>query len=98
MTIIVLGHVEVDQSGNLTLSGQAGAFTFQGGGALTRLVPKLKLASISFENEDGQNIQYTAFSTCYKSATISVSGTFDMVKMITPCSGLLCIAARALTN
>jgi hypothetical protein len=54
-----------------------------------------KRVSINFNNEDRMKVGYNAtFDLAYMQ--LSVMGDFDLEELITSCSGLLCIAARAL--
>ena len=85
----------VDQNGNATLSGAAGALTFSGTPVLDKIGVKIKRVSVNFSNKDGMKVGYTAtYDLAY--IKLSVSGDFDLEKLITSCSGLLCQAARAL--
>ncbi len=88
--------LRVDKNGKATLSGSAGILTFKGDSALTDLGAKLKNASISFSKGDGDNIKYTAMFSFVGVASISITGLFNIEELILSCSGLLCIAARAL--
>lgn len=85
----------VDQNGNATLSSSAGIVTFKGSPALESIGTKVKFISVNFTNQDGMKIGYTA-AVDIKSMTAMVSGSFDLEKMITSCSGFLCRAARAM--
>lgn len=95
--IATAGNAEltVDQNGNATLSGSAGILTFSGTPVLEQMGTKIKRVSVSFSNKDGMIVGYTAtFDLEY--IKLSVFGDFDLEKLITSCSGLLCNAARAL--
>ena len=85
----------VDQDGNATLSGSAGILTFSGNPVLNKIGVKIKRVSVSFTNEEGRNIRYSATFNL-EIVSMVVSGEFDLEALITSCSGLLCIAARAL--
>jgi len=85
----------VDQDGNATLSGSAGILTFSGNPVLEKIGMKVKRVSVNFTNEDGKNIGYSA-TFSLEVISMTVTGEFDLEALITSCSGLLCIAARAL--
>lgn len=88
-------RLTVDQNGKATLSGAAGIVTFSGAPVLDKIGAKIKRVSVSFNNKDGINVGYSAtFDLEYMKLT--VMGDFDLEKLITSCSGLLCSAARAL--
>jgi hypothetical protein len=70
-----------------------GIITFSGNPVLKQIGTRITFLSVGFENKDGMDIQYKAGL-----GTMSVSGTFNLEKLITSCSGLLCNAARALKN
>lgn len=87
--------VKINEDGKVKIHGSAGAFTFNGGAALEGLGAKLKMASISFSKGDGDDINYKASFSFYGGVgAISVSGSFDIIELISSCSGLLCQAAR----
>jgi len=85
----------VDQNGDARLSGKMGAITFSGSETLDKIGANIKFVNVSFSNGGSSNIKYTAMIDI-KSAKIAISGSFDIEKLITSCSGLLCRAARAL--
>ncbi len=85
----------VDQHGNATLSGSAGSLTFSGSPALEQIGAKIKRVSISFSNQDGMQVGYSA-TYSLEVISVTVNGDFDLEALITSCSGLLCRAARAL--
>ena len=88
-------RLTVDQNGKATLSGTAGIVTFSGSPVLEKIGAKIKRVSVSFNNKGGMNVGYSAtFDLAYMKLT--VMGDFDLEKLITSCSGLLCRAARAL--
>jgi len=76
----------VDRHGNATLSNSAGIVTFKGSPALDSVGLKIKSVSVNFTNQDGMEIGYTA-AVDVKAMTVMVSGSFDLEKMITSCSG-----------
>lgn len=85
----------VDQDGNATLSGSAGILTFSGNPVLNKIGVKVKRVRVNFTNEAGRNIRYSATFNI-EIVSMVVSGEFDLEALITSCSGLLCIAARAM--
>ncbi len=88
-------QLSVDQNGNATLTSSAGFLTFSGNQVLNTIGAKIKRISVDFNNIDGERIGYTA-SFDLEYLELSVSGSFNLKTLITSCSGLLCIAARAL--
>ena len=87
----------VDQAGNATLSAKAGILTFKGDPALEGLGMAVKFVSITLERNSGGMLKYTgSFKIGF--ATLFVSGDFDIEKLILSCSGLLCVAARAMKH
>ena len=87
--------LSVDQNGQVTLSGSAGALTYSGNPALQTIGTKFKRVSVAFSNGEGGIVNYKAsFSLAVFS--LSVSGSFDIEELITSCSGLLCKAANLL--
>jgi hypothetical protein len=85
----------VDQRGNASFSGSAGRVTFEGSPALEAIGAQVKSVSVSFTNQGGMRIGYTAI-VGVKVIDVMVAGSFDLEQMMTSCSGLLCRAARAL--
>jgi len=85
----------VDQNGNARLTGKVGAVSFSGSDTLDKIGASIKFVNVSFSNGGSGNVKYTAMIDI-KSAKIAISGSFNMEKLITSCSGLLCKAARAL--
>ncbi len=89
-------QVNVDQKGRATLTGRAGIVSFSGDKALREIGAQVKSVSISFSNGGNGTVNYMAsFSFPGKVASIHISGSFNIEKLITSCSGLLCQAARA---
>ena len=88
--------ITVDQNGNAVLSGAAGSVTFKGEPALSSLGAKIKNISVSFSHGEEKRIKYTAMYSFGGAMDISLSGSFDIEKLLLACSGLLCRAARAL--
>jgi len=89
-------RLTVDQDGAATLSGTAGILTFSGKPVLDKIGVKLKKVSVDFTNEGGTKIGYRASVSLYEIAGITVIGEFDLEALMLSCSGLLCIAARAM--
>ncbi len=85
----------VDQNGNARLTGKLGAVSFSGSDTLDKIGANIKFVNVSFSNGGSGNIKYTAMIDI-KSAKIAITGNFNIEKLITSCSGLLCKAARAL--
>ncbi|MCF6211620.1 MAG: hypothetical protein L3J88_08500 [Gammaproteobacteria bacterium] len=86
----------VDGQGNAILSGGAGMLTFKANSALQDLGVEVRNVSIAFSKGDGNDVKYTAMFSFVGVAAISVSGKFNIEELILSCSGLLCLAARAL--
>jgi len=86
----------VDSRGNATLSGSVGILMFKANSALEGLRAKIKNISISFSKGDGNDVKYIAMINFVGVAAISVSGKFNIEELILSCSGIFCIAARAL--
>jgi len=100
MTVKILAkkggaRLTIDQNGKATLSGSAGIVTFSGTPVLERIGAKIKRVHVTFNNKGEMNVGYTAtFDLEY--IKLTVMGDFNLEKLITSCSGLLCRAARAL--
>lgn len=90
--------IAIDEEGNATLSGSAGRVAFKSDGATNQIGAKIKKATVLFSNGKGGNINYTASFSFSGAASITVSGSFDLEKIILSCSGLLCKAARAVNG
>ena len=80
------------------LTGSTGTVTFSGKKAVDSLGFKVKNVSIKFTNGEGGVINYTGTYTFLKAGSVSISGSFDVFKLITSCSGFLCNAARLLSG
>ncbi|NOX93297.1 MAG: hypothetical protein GXP18_12860 [Gammaproteobacteria bacterium] len=90
-------RVTVDQDGNAKLTGKAGIIAFNGNPVLEELGAAVKYISISFGGNDNGTVKYTgSFKVGF--ATLVVSGSFDIEKLVLGCSGILCVAARALKD
>lgn len=89
--------ITIDENGKAVLSNSAGMVIFNGDPALKQIGAKVKRVNILFSNQDGMNIGYKA-SFDLGIGKVSVSGSFDLEKLILSCSGILCKAARALKD
>lgn len=82
------------------MPGSAGVVTFSENPALKQIGAKISRVGIRFYNvseKDGDMIVgYSATFKVIGSLQATVSGDFDLKKLITSCSGLLCIAAKLL--
>lgn len=85
----------VDQNGHATLSGNAGVLTFSGKPTLEKIGVKIKRISVNFENKGKMKVGYS-ITINLAVISLTVNGDFDLAELIISCSGLLCIAARAL--
>lgn len=91
-------RLAVDENGNATLSGGAGMIRFNSDNAISSFGAKVKNISVTFSTGENDNVNYTAVISFQKVAGIMVVGSFNILQLITSCSGLLCRAARALTG
>jgi len=90
-------RLTVDQDGNAKLTGKTGVVVFNGSPVLEELGVAVKYISVSFGRNDNGAIRYTgSFKVGF--ATLVVSGSFDIEKLVLSCSGILCVAARALKD
>lgn len=89
-------RLTVDESGNATLSGGTGMLRFSSTDAVNSFGAKVKGISVTFSEGSGDEVNYTAVFSFREVAGIMVTGSFNVVQLITSCSGLLCQAARAL--
>ena len=88
--------LSVDNTGSATLSGKAGIVSFSVADEIKQYGLKFKFASVMFSGNRQGMINYQAsFGVPIQ---ISVMGFIDVQNLILSCSGLLCIAARALKN
>ncbi len=88
--------LSIDNNGNASLSGKAGVVKFSVSDELKEYGADFRYASIMFSGNRHGMITYKASAGI--GATITVSGVLDVENLILNCSGLLCIAARALKN
>lgn len=85
----------MDQNGKVRLHGSAGILAFNGGFALEGLGAKVKMFSINFTKGEDDNVNYSGtYSFVGGAGTILLSGSFNIEKLITSCSGLLCKVAK----
>ena len=90
-------NISVDQSGSATISSSVGIMTFKGSPALKEIGLKIKSVSISFTNGGGFNVGYVGkINFGGLLGVLSLSGSFNIEKLLMSCSGLLCIAARGM--
>lgn len=87
----------VDQDGNARLSGKAGVVVFAAGDKFDEIGVNIKSVSVNFTNDEKGRVKYTAMIDI-KAAKMAISGSFDVEKLITSCSGVLCRAAKALKD
>ncbi len=85
----------VDEDGNAVLTGKAGNVRFSGSPALEKVGVAMRRLTVNFSGGEDGEVRYTATVNA-KITSFSVSGDFNVVDLITSCSGLLCQAARFL--
>lgn len=88
-------RLSVDADGRATLTGKAHILTFDGSPAMEAIGLQVRALSVNFSNEGDGDVGYRA-AYDFKAFSVGVSGTFNVVELITACSGLLCRAARYL--
>lgn len=88
--------LRIDNHGNASLSGKAGKVSFSVSDELKEYGADFRYASIMFSGNRNGVITYKASAGIGMS--ITVIGVLDVENLILNCSGLLCIAARALKN
>ncbi len=93
-----VAKITVDQNGKVTLTGSGKLLTFSGDPALEKMGIKVKRMTINLSNLDGMNVGYTASISGPYGVSLSLSGSFNLERLIMACTGLLCSAARALKN
>jgi len=89
-------RLTVDQEGNVELTGKAGVVRMSGTPTLDKLGVALRRLTVNFLGDENGDIRYTAGVGVKGGGTLTVSGSFNIVKLITACSGLVCQAARHL--
>lgn len=87
----------VDQSGNATLSGNAGVVAFSASESLRSIGVSVRAVTVLMTVDGDGLIHYNA-SFRLGINTLMVRGAIDVEKLITTCSGILCRAARAMRN
>jgi len=85
----------MDADGNVELSGKSGHLRFSGKPALEQIGVSMKRLTVNFVGGQNGNVHFIA-SIDLKITMFTVSGDFNIVDLITACSGLLCQAARLL--
>jgi len=86
----------VDEGGNAELTGKAGIVRFSGSPTLEKIGIALNRMTVNFSGAENGDVTYTAGIRVRDGVGIAVHGTFNIVELITSCSGLLCQAARFL--
>ena len=89
-------RLTVDQAGNAMLTARVGTVRFNGSPALEELGAKVKNITVMFSAGEGKKVKYHAVVSFYNIGSIGFRGRVDMEALITACSGLLCMAARAM--
>lgn len=85
----------LDEDGNAVLTGKAGSVRFAGSPTLEKVGVVMRRLTVNFSGGENGEVEYTA-SVGLKITSFSVSGGFNVVDLITSCSGMLCQAARFL--
>jgi hypothetical protein len=88
-------RLRLDEEGNAELTSTVGSVQFIGGPTLEKIGVSVRRMSVNFSGNENGDVHYTA-SVGVKITTFTVSGDFNIVDLITSCSGLLCQAARLL--
>jgi hypothetical protein len=88
-----LFKMTMDADGNVALSGKGGYLRFSGKPALEQIGVAMKRLTVNFVAGQNGNVHFIA-GINLKITTFTVSGDFNIVDLITACSGLLCQAAR----
>ena len=88
--------LKVDNNGNASLSGKAGSVQFSVSDEVKEYGVDFRYASIMFSGNRHGVITYKASAGI--GGSITVTGVLDVENLILNCSGLLCIAARAMKN
>lgn len=85
----------VDESGQATLSGKAGRVAFVGQDTLQEIGVSAGVFRAMMSVDESGDLRFNA-RVRVGVASVSASGSVDVEKLITTCSGILCQAARAL--
>lgn len=88
-------RLTVDESRQATLSGKAGRVSFSGKDTLKEIGVSAGVFRAMMSVDDAGDLQFNA-QLRVGIASVSASGSVDVEKLITTCSGILCRAARAL--
>jgi len=89
--------VKVNENGQATLIGKSGSLIFNGKPVLEAIGAKIKRVSILFYKDKKFKVKYKA-TFSLEIISLSVRGSFDIEKLLTSCSGILCQAIRAIKN
>jgi len=89
--------IKVNQNGQATLTGKTGSLIFNGKPVLEAIGAKIKRISILFYKDKKFRVKYKA-TFSLELISLSVRGSFDIEKLLTSCSGILCQAIRAIKN
>ena len=87
--------LSVDSSGNARLSGIAGVVRFNGAPALESYGFSSGIVSVTLSHAGGNRIRLSGGIRAGV-GFMKVSGSFDLMALMTGCSGLVCEAARIL--
>jgi hypothetical protein len=88
--------LSVDEDGNAELTGKLGHLRFTAGPTLEKIGLGMRRISVSFAGKQDGDVDFVADVGMPNKATVTFYGTFNIVKLITECSGMLCQAARLL--
>ena len=89
--------MRIDEKGRVELSGKMGHFKFDGKPTLEKMGVDLKMASLMFSNAGNNRLNYSA-KIKLAAVELEYSSTLDVEELLLSCSGLLCIAARAMKD
>jgi len=88
--------LNVDNKGNASISGKAGVVKFSVTEEIKEYGIDFKYVSVMLSGNKNGIIHYRG--TFKSFLEVSINGFIDVEQLILHCSGLLCIAARALRN
>lgn len=91
-------RLAVDENGQAELTGKTGIVRFSGGTALKKVGIAFKRMTVNFSGGENGDVNYTAGVSIVGGVGMAVNGSFNVVDLITSCSGLLCQAARHLKS
>jgi hypothetical protein len=86
----------VDENGNAELIGTAGHVRFAGGPTLKKMGISIGSMSIMFSGDENGDVHFSGDVGVKGGAVMTIYGDFNIVELITTCSGLLCQSARLL--